>query len=214
MVMIRDRLGVALCVGAFMFATGALAQPAPGAGAQQQPSVTRVELKPMQKNWTKVCGKDPGVEKQICYTTRDFGQDESQPPVLALAVYDPEGEKTKVVRLLLPVGLLLQAGFRFSVDKSATQEGSFEICFPNGCFAQAQIDQNTVNRIKRGNEMNVFVRNQVGNEVAFVVPLAGFAKAFDGPPIDPKVLEAQQKALQDELEKRAAEQRKKLEGGN
>jgi len=214
MLMIRDRLGVALCLGAFMFATGALAQQAPGAGAPQQPSVTRVELKPMQKSWTKVCGKDPGVEKQICYTTRDFGQDENQPPVLALAVYDPEGEKTKVVRLLLPVGLLLQAGFRFSVDKSATQEGSFEICFPNGCFAQAQIDQNTVNRIKRGNEMNVFVRNQVGNEVSFVVPLDGFAKAFDGPPIDPKVLEAQQKALQDQLEKRAAEQRQKLEGGN
>jgi len=43
------------------------------------------------------------------------------------------------------------------------------------------------------------------------VPLAGFGKAFDGPPIDPKVLEEQQKKLQAELQKRAEEERKRLE---
>ena len=130
---------------------------------------------------------------------------------MAVAVYDPKGDKTKVIRLLLPVGLLLQAGFRFSIDKGATQGGQFEICFPNGCFAQAKVDPRGLSRIKRGKMMNVFVKNQVGAEVAFSVPLAGFSKAFDGPPIDPKVLQAEQEALKKQLEKRAAEQRKKLE---
>jgi len=41
------------------------------------------------------------------------------------------------------------------------------------------------------------VKNQANNEVNFVLPLSGFAKAFDGAPIDPKVLEDQQrKALE------------------
>ena len=40
---------------------------------------------------------------------------------------------------------------------------------------------------------------------------ARFAKAFDGPPIDPKVLEEQQKKLQEELQKRSEELRKRLE---
>jgi len=39
----------------------------------------------------------------------------------------------------------------------------------------------------------------------------GFAKAYDGPPTDPKVFEETQKKLQEELQKRAEEQRKKLE---
>ena len=39
-----------------------------------------------------------------------------------------------------------------------------------------------------------------------------FAKAYDGPPTDPKVFEENQKKLQEELQKRAEEQRKKLEG--
>ena len=38
-----------------------------------------------------------------------------------------------------------------------------------------------------------------------------FAKAYDGPPTDPKVFEEQQKKLQDELQKRAEDARKRLE---
>ena len=47
--------------------------------------------------------------------------------------------------------------------------------------------------------------------ISLVLPLADFAKAYDGPPTDPKEFEAQQKKLQDELQRRADEARKKLE---
>ena len=45
----------------------------------------------------------------------------------------------------------------------------------------------------------------------FLIKLAEFAKAYDGPPTDPKVFEETQKKLQEELQKRAAEARQKLE---
>ena len=64
---------------------------------------------------------------------------------------------------------------------------------------------------KKGTNLNVSVQNQAGREVTFAVPAAGFGKAFDGPPVDPKVLEEQQKKLQEELEKRSDELRKRLE---
>ena len=38
-----------------------------------------------------------------------------------------------------------------------------------------------------------------------------FGAAFDGPAVDPKVLEQQNQELQKQLEERAEEQRKKLE---
>jgi hypothetical protein len=43
------------------------------------------------------------------------------------------------------------------------------------------------------------------------LPLLDFAKAYDGPPTDPKVFEEQQRKLQEELQKKAEEARKKLE---
>ena len=177
----------------------------------QQPQSNRVELQPSQPEWTKLCGKDQAAGKEICYTTRDFGQAAEQPPVLAVAVYDVKGDAQRIVRLLLPVGLLLRPGFRYSIDKGAALEGFYEICFPNGCFAEARIDAKQLELMKRGTVLNINVKNQINADVVFAVPLEGFGKAFDGPAIDPKVLEEQQKALQAELQKRAEEERRRLE---
>lgn len=192
------------------------AEPAPAQPAQPQDN--RVELKPSQPQWTKVCGKDEQAGKEICYTTRDFGTDTNAAPVLALAVYDVKGDDTKVIRLLMPVGLMIEPGFRFSIDKGANLDGKYQICFPNGCFAEAKVKVPTINALKKGSLMNVSVKNQANAEVQFVIPLEGFGAAFDGPAVDPKVLQAQQEELQKQqqnlqkqLEERAAEERKRLE---
>jgi invasion protein IalB len=194
-------------------------QPAPAQPEQNQPAQAqqppqgpvRLTLVPTQNDWTKVCGKDQAANKDICYTTRDFSAQAGQAPVLALAVYDIKGDDTRVIRLLVPVGLMLRPGFRFSIDQGAMLEGAFEICFPNGCFAEAKVKGATIDQLKKGSIMNVAVKNQANNQVTFEIPVAGFGRAFDGPAIDPKVLEEQQKKLQDELQKRAEEERKRLE---
>ena len=199
-------------------APAAPAQPAaPIQGQQQQqtgPLVVNVKAEASQPDWTKVCGKDPSNGAEICYTTRDFVSDQGQ-PVLAAAIYDIKGpQSSKVVRFLMPLGLLLKPGIRFAVDQSQPLAGSYTVCFPNGCFAETVgLRDDVVNAMKKGTNVNVSVQNQVGREVTFAVPLTGFAKAFDGAPIDPKVLEEQQKRLQEELEKRSEELRKRLEQG-
>jgi invasion protein IalB len=188
-------------------------QATPGQAAQQQApqGPVSVDLVPTQNDWTKVCGRDQAANKDICYTTRDFSTKAGEPPVLALAIYEIKGEDTRIIRLLVPVGLMLRPGFRFTVDKGAEHEGAFEICFPNGCFAEAKVNGPVVEGVKKGSTLSVAVKNQMNNLITFVIPLAGFGKAFDGPPIDPKVLEEQQKKLQEELQKRAEEERKRLE---
>ncbi|CAM3106571.1 invasion associated locus B family protein [Methylobacterium mesophilicum] len=186
-----------------------------GAAAQTGPQIVTVKSEPSQADWTKVCGKDQGSGTDICYTTRDFVSDQGQ-PVLAVAVYEMKNaaqkQEVRVVRYLLPLGLLLQPGIRFNVDGQAATPGRFAVCFPNGCFAEAGgVDAGVVAAMKKGTTLNVSVQNQTQREVTFAVPLAGFGKAFDGPAIDPKVLEEQQKKLQSELEKRSEDMRKKLE---
>jgi invasion protein IalB len=213
-----SRFGAALVAGALLLGSPAFAQqpaqapaqaPAGQLAAPQGP--LKVDLIPAQADWTKVCGHDNAANKDICYTTRDFGAQKDQAPVLALAVYDVKGDETRIVRFLMPVGLLLRPGFRFTVDKGPVTEGAFEICFPNGCFAEAKVKKDVIDAAKKGTNLTVVVKNQANAEVVFNVPLAGFGKAFDGPAIDPKVLEEQQKKLASELQKRAEEERKKLE---
>lgn len=187
-------------------------QPAQGQAAPTGPTVVQVKPEPSQTTWTKVCGKDQAANKEICYTTRDFVSDQGQ-PVLAVAVYDVKGDPNKIVRFLMPLGLLLQPGIRFGVDTAQPTPGRYAVCFPNGCFAEAQVKDDFINAMKKGTNLNISVQNQAAREVSFNIPLTDFAKGFDGAPIDPKVLEEQQKQLQDELAKRQEELRKRLGGG-
>ena len=188
------------------------AQPnAAGQQGQAGPTIVQVKSEPSQPEWTKVVGKDTSNNAEICYTTRDFVSDQGQ-PVLAVAVYDVKSQQPqRIVRFLMPLGLLLQPGVRFAVDQGQATPGRYAICFPNGCFAESPVTPDFINSLKKGTNLNVSVQNQAGREVTFAVPAAGFGKAFDGPAIDPKVLEEQQRKLQAELEKRSDELRKRLE---
>ncbi len=185
--------------------------PAAAGQAAAGPTIVQVKPEPSQTEWTKVCGKDPGNQREICYTTRDFVSDQGQ-PVMAVAVYDVKGDPNRIVRFLLPIGLLLQPGMRFGVDQAQPIAGRFQICFPNGCFAEATMNEAQLNAFKRGTTINVSVQNQAAREVTFQVPLAGFAKGFDGAPIDPAELQKQQEALQAEIQKREDELRRRLSG--
>eukprot|EP01037_Dinobryon_pediforme_P011082 gene11082-11162_t len=224
MLLVLKRFSTAVAVSAALMGGGAAiaqtkapapkaAAPAPApAPAEAAPEVpAKVQLQPSQADWTKVCGKDEAAGKEICYTTRDFGQAPDQPPVLALAVYDVKGDDKRILRMLLPVALMLKPGFRYTIDQSAPREGSFAICFPNGCFAESEITGDILGSLKKATNLNVTVRNQVGSDVTFVIPVAGFGKAFDGAAVDPKLLQQQQEELQRQLEERAKKQREELE---
>lgn len=187
-------------------------QPAPSAQptAPAGPTVVQLKPEPSQADWLKICGEDQAAKKKVCYVTRDFVSDQGQ-PVLAVAVYDVQGDPQKVVRFLMPLALLLGPGIRFGVDTGQMTPGKYAICFPNGCFAEGTVKDDVINALKKGTTLNVSVQNQFSREVSFQVPLAGFGKAFDGPPIDPAVLEQQQRQMEEEMRKQAEEMRKRME---
>jgi invasion protein IalB len=190
---------------------GAPPAGAPAAApAPEGPIAVAVKPEPSQTNWLKVCGKDPGNNKEICYTTRDFIAENGE-PILAVAVYDVKGDAEKIVRFLLPLGFLLAPGTRFSVDKGKQSDGKFAICFPNGCFAEAKMNTEFVNSMKSGTTLNISIQNQVAKEVVFQVPLSDFAKGFDGAPVDPAVLQKQQEELQRQMEEKAKQVRERLQ---
>jgi len=88
------------------------------------------------------------------------------------------------------------------------------ICFQNGCMSDYEATPELLASMKKGQNLVVQAINANGAPLTLPLPLAEFAKAYDGPPTDPKQFEETQKKLQEELQKRAEEQRKKLEQAN
>src|SRR5579871_1290309 len=189
------------------------AQPAPPQQAQGQQQDQQVQL--IYSPWTKFCLKGPEANaKQICFTGKD-GRIESGQQIVSAVVIEPEGEPKKLLRVTVPLGMKLVDGTRIMVDTDANaQTGPYVICFGNGCMADYEATPDLLDRLKKGQNLIIQAINANNQPLTLPLPLGDFAKAFDGPPTDPKVFEEQQRKLQEELQKRADEARKKLEQQN
>jgi invasion protein IalB len=176
---------------------------------QAQPEAPQLIFSP----WTKFCLKGQEANaKQVCFTGKD-GRVESGQPVVAAVLIEPDGEPRKILRVTLPLGMSLQPGTRVIIDQGQPMTGPYVICFNNGCMADYEASDALIGTMKKGQGLVVQGINGAGQPISLVLPLNDFAKAYDGPPTDPAVFEKQQKQLQEELQRRAEEARKKLEGG-
>jgi invasion protein IalB len=188
------------------------APPAAGAPAGQ-PADPQIQL--IYAPWTKFClkGQDPNA-KQVCFTGKD-GRIESGQPVIAAVIIEPEGEPKKILRVTLPLGMLLGYGTRVIVDNNPPAQSPYAICFANGCVSDYDVSPELLASLKKGQNLVVQAINSNNAPLTLQLPLqegtGSFAKAYDGPPTDPKEFEKTQQKLQEELQKRAEEQRKKLE---
>jgi len=183
------------------------AQPAP----QTPPGQGQAEQQLMYSPWMKVCGKGPDTgNKQVCVVTKD-GRLENGMPVAIVQLFEPEGEP-KVLRVTVPLGMQLQHGTRVIVDQNQPMQAPYKICFPVGCMSDYPATDDLIAKMKKGQQITVQAINLQGTPISLPLPLTDFAKAFDGPPTDPKAFEEQQRKLQEELQKKAEEARKKLEG--
>jgi invasion protein IalB len=188
-------------------------QPAPAAPApQQQAAPAQGEMPPLVYSpWAKFCNKAPDPNaKQVCFTGRD-ARTETGVPVVAAALIEPDGEPKKIFRITLPSPLQLQYGSRIILDQNQPIASPFFTCFANGCMADYEGTPDLITKLKKGQTMQVQAININGTQISFPVPLSDFQKANEGAPSDPKKYEEDQAKLQAELQKRAEEQRKKLE---
>jgi invasion protein IalB len=203
--------------------------PKPAQPAQQQPAPAQQQAPQGQAQapggdapqlifspWVKLCNKDADPKaKRICVTVKD-GRVESGLLVVSVAIIEMDGEAKKLLRMSLPYGVALQHGTRLIVDQGAPATSPFVTCLPpvvppGGCIADYEASTDMIGRMKKGQVLTIQAIHMNGQAMSPQMELKDFAKAYDGPPTDPKVFEEQQKKLQDELQKRAEEQRKRLE---
>jgi invasion protein IalB len=181
----------------------------PAAPAAAPPADQQVQL--IYAPWTKFClkGQDANA-KQVCFTGKD-GRIESGQPVVAAVVIEPEGEPKKILRVTLPLGMLLVHGTRIIIDSNPPAQSPYVICFQNGCMSDYEVTPEMLGSLKKGQNLVIQAISSNNQPITLPLPLGDFAKAYDGPPTDPKQFEETQKKLQEELQKRAEEARKKLE---
>jgi len=188
--------------------------PAQQQQAQQAPGGDQPQL--IFSPWVKLCNKDADPKaKKVCVTVKD-GRVESGLLVVSVAIIEMEGEQKKLLRMSLPYGVNLQYGTRLIVDTGSPATAPFVTCLPpvvppGGCIADYDATPDIIGQMKKGQILTVQAIHMNSQAMSPQLELKDFAKAYDGPPTDPKAFEEQQKKLQEELQKRAEDTRKRLE---
>jgi invasion protein IalB len=198
------------------------AQKAAPAAKQPQQPAQQAPTDPQQQQaadqppivyspWTKFCGKDNNAEaKEVCLTVKEARLETGQ-FLAGAALIEQAGEEKKLFRITLPLGMQLPQGTRMLLDAEQPMQGRYIVCLPNGCMADFDVNAEFVGKLKKGQKLVLQGINLPGQAASYLLPLADFAKANEGPATDPKKFEEDQKKLQEELQKKAEEARKKLQ---
>ena len=75
-------------------------------------------------------------------------------------------------------------------------------CFANGCGGKVEIDSAIIESLKRSQTVTIEATDTAHQKLRLSLPLAGFAKAYDGPGTEPKVFEESQEKLKELLRQR------------
>ncbi len=189
----------------------AAAQPAPAPAAPPQAAADQPQL--MYSPWMKICGKGPDTNnQQVCVITQGRPSRNTACRSPSSNSIEPEGG-AKVLRMRRAARHAARA--RHPHDHRPGPAGArspTRSVSPVGCMADYPGTDDMIAPPEEGPDAAPCRRSTCsGQPISLPLPLNDFAKAYDGPATDPKVFEEQQHKLQEELQKRAEEARKKLE---
>jgi invasion protein IalB len=166
--------------------------------------------------WVKLCMKNEQTgAKEICLINHEGLEPNTGMVLIAAAVRKAEGEEKQQLLIRVPTAyaLVIPAGVQLRIDEEQPIQLQYSICFPTSCQVQMELTDDLYNKLRGGKQMVVAAMNIQQKTMGFPVPLTGFSKAYDGPPVDNKKYEEQRRQLMEMFRKRQAELAEKAKQG-
>jgi len=92
----------------------------------------------------------------------------------------PDGkELPAAIQITTPLGSILRAGVRVSIDGAEPRTGIFEFCVPTGCVVRDAMSEEFLAKLKSGNTAAMTFTVLQRGDVTANISLKGFTKAFD-----------------------------------
>jgi invasion protein IalB len=205
----------ALVAAALLFGSGVTqaqeqqpAAPAQPAQPQQQPAAPQGEGQGDQAAWVKLCEKGEQTEnKQVCLTHHERLDGNTGMVLVAAAVRKIEGVEQEQLLVTLPtaISLAIPAGVQIRIDEGEPIALQYSLCYLTGCQAEIELTKELADSMRKGTQMVVAAMNVQRKAIGFPVPLTGFTKAYDGPPVDTEQYQQARQQLMQVIQQRQRE---------
>jgi invasion protein IalB len=155
---------------AALFALGAGDAPAQGV------------VKAKHGDWEMRCETPPGAQKEQCALLQSVAAEDKPNINLVVIVLKTADGKSKLLRVIAPLGVLLPSGLGLKIDDADVGRAGFVRCLPTGCVAEVVMEQKLIDQMKGGANATFIIFQTPEEGIGIPLALAGFKDGFESLP--------------------------------
>jgi invasion protein IalB len=133
-------------------------------------------------DWQLQCDTPPGAQRQQCALIQTVQAADRENIGLVVIVLKTADQQAQLMRVVAPLGVLLQFQLGLNIDGTAVGRIEFVRCVVEGCVAEALLEPTLLEQLRNGTSATfiVFVTPEEG--IGIPVSLVGFGPGFDALP--------------------------------
>jgi invasion protein IalB len=149
------------------------------AAVASAPAAAQGVVRSVFSDWQIRCDTPPGAQGEQCALIQIVTAEDRPNIGLTVIVLKIADQKTKILRVVAPMGVLLPAGFGLKIDQADVGHSGFVRCLPTGCIGEVVMDDNLIKQLRTGTTatFSYFMTPEEG--IGFPMSLKGFSDGFD-----------------------------------
>jgi invasion protein IalB len=136
-------------------------------------------VKSVHNDWQVRCDTPPGAQGEQCALIQSVTAEDRANVGLTVIVLKTADHKSKLMRVVAPVGVLLPSGLGLKIDQVDVGRAGFVRCLPNGCVAEVVMDENLLKQLRTGQTATFIIFQTPEEGIGFPMSLKGFGDGFD-----------------------------------
>lgn len=146
------------------------------------PAAAQGAVKATHGDWQMRCDTPAGAQGEQCALVQSVTADDRPNVGLTVIVLKTADKKSRLLRVLAPLGVLLPSGLGLRIDQAEVGRAGFVRCLPNGCVAEVVLEDQLVNQLKTGKQATFIIFQTPEEGIGVPVSLNGFGPGFDALP--------------------------------
>jgi invasion protein IalB len=143
------------------------------------PASAQGVVRSVHGDWQIRCDTPPGAQSEQCALIQSVTAEDRPNVGLTVIVLKTADQKSRLMRVLAPLGVLLPSGLGLKIDQTDVGRAGFVRCLPNGCVAEVVMDDKLIGQLKAG-QLATFIIFQTPEEgIGIPLSLAGFGAGYD-----------------------------------
>jgi invasion protein IalB len=143
------------------------------------PAAAQGVVRSVYNDWQIRCDTPPGSQGEQCALIQIVTAEDRPNIGLTVIVLKTADQKTKLLRVVAPMGVLLPSGFGLKIDQAEVGHAGFVRCLPTGCVAEVVMNDDLIKQMRTGTTatFSYFMTPEEG--IGFPINLKGFSDGFD-----------------------------------